>query len=210
MWCAQIGHESVSLKYTNEIWGPTAAQRGYEGRASLGNNQPGDGHRFAGHGPIQLTGRANHTAFSRWCYSKGYITDPVLFALHPELVAQPHWGFLAASWYWTVARANLNVASDQGNVVWATQMINGGTNGLSDRTLRWNHCRPLGARLLPTPQEDQLSAQFEADARGRWDKEDLLDRDLRLDLAAKAKVLAEIKANGDTTNELLRQLLAKP
>ena len=43
---AQIGVESGHLEYVREIWGPTSAQIGYEGRADLGNTEPGDGYRF--------------------------------------------------------------------------------------------------------------------------------------------------------------------
>ena len=43
------------LKYSEEIWGPTKWQKGYEGRADLGNTQPGDGFWFRG--PFMLTGR---------------------------------------------------------------------------------------------------------------------------------------------------------
>ena len=47
---AQVGHESGGFKYTREIWGPTAAQKRYEGRKDLGNTQPGDGSKYRGRG----------------------------------------------------------------------------------------------------------------------------------------------------------------
>ena len=145
MWCAQIGHESVGLRYMEEI----ASGQAYEGRADLGNTQPGDGRRYKGSGPIQLTGRANFRAFTRWAQAQGHTT--IDFEASPELVrADPRWGFLAASWYWTVARPQLNALADAGDLVGATRAINGGTNGLDDRRARYQRCLQLGAALLPT------------------------------------------------------------
>lgn len=145
-WCAQIGHESAGLVYMEEI----ASGAAYEGRADLGNTQSGDGRRFKGSGPIQLTGRHNFTKFSEWCYSKRYVTNPREFVDHPERVRnEPRWGFLAASWYWTVARPQLNSLADADDLVGVTRAINGGTNGLDDRRSRLARCKKLGSKLLP-------------------------------------------------------------
>jgi len=149
MFCAQIGHESVGLRFMEEIWGPTAAQLGYEGRADLGNTQPGDGKRFKGRGPIQLTGRANYARFGAWAKARGLVADAGHFVDNPAMVATSQWGFLAASWYWTVAR-DINPLADARDILAATRAVNGGTNGLADRTDRWNRCLTLGNALLPT------------------------------------------------------------
>lgn len=144
-WCAQIGHESVGLQYMEEI----ASGAAYNGRADLGNTQPGDGPRFKGSGPIQLTGRNNFRAFTRWANAQGHTT--IDFEAQPQLVrSNPTWGFLAASWYWTVARPNLNAQCDRDDVEAVTRSINGGTNGLADRKTRLARCKGLGNRLLPS------------------------------------------------------------
>jgi predicted chitinase len=144
MFCAQVGHESVGLKYMEEI----ASGAAYEGRADLGNTQRGDGVRFKGRGPIQLTGRGNYARFGAWCKAQGITKDADYFVNHPEVVATSAYGFLAASWYWTVAR-NMNGYADAQDILGATKAVNGGTNGLSDRTMRWRLCLELGTKLLP-------------------------------------------------------------
>lgn len=147
MWCAQIGHESVGLQYMEEI----ASGAAYNGRADLGNTQPGDGPLYKGSGPIQLTGRHNFRKFSEWTHSKGWVDSPRFFEDNPHLVREdPHWGFLAATWYWTVARPNINAMADARDIVGVTRAINGGTNGLPDRQLRYQRCLNLGTRFLPS------------------------------------------------------------
>lgn len=212
MWCAQIGHESVGLKYQEEI----ASGAAYEGRSDLGNVVAGDGVRYKGRGPIQLTGRGNYGRFSQWAYAKGYAPNAHYFVDNPKLVGTPQWGFLAASWYWTVARTTLNAASDRGDVREATRLINGGYNGLADRTLRWNRARPLGVRLLPTPTEvpDLDANQANQLARIANSLGDVnliaLDKDLRWSSKVERAALDQLVAGQTETNDLLRQLLAKP
>jgi predicted chitinase len=146
MWCAQLGHESAGLRYMEEI----ASGAAYEGRASLGNTQPGDGRRFKGRGPIQVTGRANYAAVSKWAHAKGYVPTPTYFLDRPAELASDRYGFLGPVWYWTVARPTINARCDEGAVTAVTKLINGGTNGLADRVARWERCLRLGNALLPT------------------------------------------------------------
>lgn len=147
-WCAQLGHESVGLKYQAEIWGPSAAQRTYDGRMG---NRPGtdDWSRFRGHGWIQITGRDNHTACSRWAHARGLVPDADYFVRHPERLGHDQYVGIGPAWYWAVARPQLNVLCDRDDLDGVTRAINGGINGIADRRARLNRCKRLGARLLP-------------------------------------------------------------
>ncbi|WP_288833656.1 peptidoglycan DD-metalloendopeptidase family protein [uncultured Corynebacterium sp.] len=147
MFAAQIGHESVGLKYMREI----ASGSAYEGRRDLGNIHPGDGVRYAGRGPIQLTGRNNYRAFTKWAQANGHTT--IDFEAEPHRLEEPHWGFLAASYYWVAARPQINRLADAGDLEGVTRAINGGLNGLADRRARYQRALTYGARLLPEGNE---------------------------------------------------------
>ncbi|MGS0546690.1 glycoside hydrolase family 19 protein [Pseudomonas parakoreensis] len=130
---AQIGHESGQLRYVREIWGPTAAQRGYEGREDLGNTVPGDGRKYCGRGLIQITGRAN--------YAKcGEALGHDLIN-HPELLELPQHAAMSAAWFWKQKGLNDLADRDQFNTI--TRRINGGLNGLADRLALWEKARAV-------------------------------------------------------------------
>ncbi|WP_432755751.1 glycoside hydrolase family 19 protein [Pseudomonas sp. WMBT8] len=120
---AQVGHESGQLRYVREIWGPTAQQVRYEGRADLGNTVKGDGSKYRGRGLIQITGRANYAACGE-ALGLDLINQP-------ELLEQPQHAAMSAAWFWSTK--GLNTLADKGEFVKITRRVNGGVNGLEDR-----------------------------------------------------------------------------
>jgi len=119
---AQVAHESGSLRYTEELAGGEA----YEGRADLGNTQPGDGVKFKGRGLIQLTGRANYTA-----YGKAIGEDLTSGDNYKKLADDPAVAVDVSCWFWKTHK--LSALADQDDVRAITKKINGGYNGLDDR-----------------------------------------------------------------------------
>jgi putative chitinase len=130
---AQLGHESGQLRYVREIWGPTPAQAKYEGRADLGNTQPGDGSKYRGRGLIQITGRANYAACGE-ALGLDLITQP-------ELLELPQYAAMSAAWFWSQNGLNDLADRDQFNTI--TRRINGGLNGLQDRLEIWSRARAV-------------------------------------------------------------------
>lgn len=133
MYLGQLAHESMGWHYDREVWGPTKAQKGYEGRKDLGNTQPGDGSKFRGFTPMQITGRANTTDFRDW--ARKIDSRAPDFVATPELMNTDPWEGLGPIWYWETR--GLNRYADQGDFLTVTRRINGGTNGLADRERRY-------------------------------------------------------------------------
>ncbi len=155
MWMAQIGHESLGLRYAEEI----ADGSQYEGRRDLGNLQPGDGRRFKGRSFIQVTGRFNYGKLSQWAYDEKYVPTPTYFLDNPERLSLDAYAFLGVTWYWTVARPNLNALADAEDLPGATKAINGGLNGLEDRRNRWIRARLMGMSALSLPEGEDLTPE---------------------------------------------------
>ncbi|MDY7229779.1 peptidoglycan-binding protein [Hyalangium rubrum] len=116
---AQLAHESGELRFFEEI----ASGEAYEGRKDLGNTEPGDGPRYKGRGPIQLTGRSNYRTAGR---ALGIDLEG-----NPTRAADLDIGFRVAGWYWK--GRGLNALADAGDFREITRRINGGFNGLAQR-----------------------------------------------------------------------------
>lgn len=135
---AQLGHESAGLRHMQELADGSA----YEGRDDLGNTRPGDGRRYKGRGPIQLTGRANYRAAGK--------ALGVDLEAKPEQAATAEVGFRVAGWFWN--SRGLNAWADRGDFRAITRRINGGYNGWADRLLWLDKVRRV-VKTLQAPYE---------------------------------------------------------
>jgi len=103
--CARVAAflGNVAVESNNLLWmKELGTGKEYEGRKDLGNTQPGDGVKYKGRGPIQITGRNN------------YATCGIALGLdlinNPQLLEQPTYAFSSAGWFWS--SRNLNTAAD--------------------------------------------------------------------------------------------------
>lgn len=112
------------------------ANNAYAGRMGNGPEESGDGWRFRGYGPIQITGRGNRTTFA---HSIGQTLEE-----SEAYLLTPAGGIESACWYW--ATRNINPLADAGNTLAVTKAVNGGTIGLDDRKTRYAQaCTVLAA-----------------------------------------------------------------
>ena len=149
MLLAQVGHESADLTQLEEnlnysaerlmqVWpsrfptmdsarkyarNPEALANHVYGNR-MGNREVGDGYRFRGRGAIQLTGRYNYTRFSN------AMSDPTILS-NPDQLLRPTMAAMSACWFY------VNHVPSGADVLLATQRINGGRNGLTDREARY-------------------------------------------------------------------------
>lgn len=113
-----VGYARVPEKIANRVYG---------GRMGNGPEASGDGWKFRGRGPIQLTGKNNYTAFAEDINRPDVLTNPDLVV--GELA------FEAALWFF---RTNgLLEIADRGVtdaiITQISKRVNGGTHGLPDR-----------------------------------------------------------------------------
>ena len=145
MYLANLAHESMKLSRVREIWGPSPAQLRYDPPTTLarnlGNTQMGDGRRYLGRSPIQITGRWNY-GNARDKLRKT-VPDAPDFEATPELLEEPKWGALVAAWFFS--SHGCNAYADVGDFDGVCDLINrgkktleaGDSNGYYERLLFW-------------------------------------------------------------------------
>ncbi|WP_137823638.1 glycoside hydrolase family 19 protein [Pseudomonas sp. D(2018)] len=136
---AQVGHESGHLKYVRELGGAAYLAKYDTGKLAerLGNTPEadGDGQLYRGRGLIQITGRYNYQMASIALFGDARLLK------EPWLLEEPDWAVQSAGWFWF--SKELNTLADAGEFVRITRIINGGTNGLTERREIWARARKV-------------------------------------------------------------------
>ena len=123
--------DATALKYERKP--EMIANRVYASRMSNGDEASGDGYKFRGRGAIQLTGRANYTAFAK---DIGKTLDETIAYLETLDGA-----IESACWFWK--QNGLNAICDKDDIVAMTKRINGGTIGLEDRKAHYEKAKQV-------------------------------------------------------------------
>ena len=113
------------------------ANRVYGGRMGNGDEASGEGYKFRGRGPIQLTGKDNYTACSDFLFQDDTLVQ------NPDMLLDPEYALHSACWFWW--KNDLNNYADSADLVTMTKRINGGTIGLEDRIKHYNHAMEIFA-----------------------------------------------------------------
>ncbi len=105
--------------------------RAYANRMGNGNEFSQDGYRYRGRGYLQITGKNNYAAFSKFC-NQDCVKDPdLLIREYPLLSAE--W-FFTENNVWAIA----DKGSKEANITAVTKLVNGGVNGLDSRIALFN------------------------------------------------------------------------
>lgn len=104
------------------------ASRVYANRMGNGDEASQDGWKFRGRGALQTTGNLNYKAFSDNLKKPDIITNPDLVATDYSFESAIY--FFDKNKLWTIADKGVNADT----ILAMTVKINGGKNGLDDRT----------------------------------------------------------------------------
>jgi len=113
----------------------------YANRMGNGDEASGDGWKYRGRGYLQLTGKNQYIAFSKYDLCTQNVVN------NPDAVAKYFLNQMASMWFWE--KNGLNDISDSGDVAKVTAVINGGKFGLNTRQLLYRRfSREFGIKKL--------------------------------------------------------------
>ena len=115
------------------------ADRAYGNRMGNGTEASGDGWKYHGRGYIQLTGKANYTDFAKYI-GEDTVSNPDLVATKYPLASAAF--FFTKNGIWTVC----DRGADDATIAEVTRRVNGGYNGLAERTANFKAFYPLLAQ----------------------------------------------------------------
>lgn len=122
---SHCAHESGGLRYMKELGDEDYFSKNYDYREDLGNIYEGDGARFSGVSPIQLTGRYNYQAFADFIGDQRVMEGVNYVAANYKF--QP-------SGFWWYKNDMSNFINNEGADIYdTTKRVNGGLNGIEDR-----------------------------------------------------------------------------
>ena len=125
-WPKRFPDDATAAKYERKP--EMIANKVYSDRMGNGPEASGDGWKYRGRGAIQLTGKANYTAFAK---DIGKTVDEAIVYLETLAGA-----IESACWFWK--KNGLNAVADTKDMKLATKKINGGDLGLAERTDHFN------------------------------------------------------------------------
>jgi len=118
--------DDVALQYQRKP--EKIANRVYANRMGNSTEESGDGYKYRGRGAIQLTGHDNYAAFATSIGKS--IDETIAYCETLEGAIE------SACWFWS--KAKCNIIADSKDMLALTKKINGGTNGLAERTSHFN------------------------------------------------------------------------
>jgi putative chitinase len=115
-------YERQPMKIANHV---------YANRMGNGDEASGEGWKYRGRGPLQLTGKNNYRAFGKYIGREQEVLD------NPDIVAN-ELGFESALWFFDANKlwGICDQGVGDGAILALTKRINGGTHGLDDRKLK--------------------------------------------------------------------------
>ena len=155
----------------------------YAGR--MGNTADGDGYKFRGRGPIQLTGKENYTAFGK-AMGVDVLTNPDVVSTDKKIA------LMSAIWFWN--KSGLNALADKDDIKTMTKRINGGYIGLEDRIAHWKSAltmlgnAPTVAPVATVTKEEDEDTQVETPS--------IVRRGMKGDIVKEIQTALKLTADG--------------